>query len=198
MSNDDVAIGDFQFGKLRRNPSLAVDVGGSDHHHRPLADRRVAGGVDRIEHLRSCPLSIVIAPAEPTPGGLNGNRIVSGASKPASRWTTTLRFIVAGPHERHFGLNDFEVVRHLIGHGHRQLVDDAVDKHGGVGLAEHEVSHAKVQARVAEMLGDAAKNMTPTELGTRFLEPGLLFKAPIDQISLGMALVLGTAGMPHS
>src|SRR5512135_345813 len=59
------------------------------------------------------------------------------------------------------------------------------------------VGDAKVQAQVAGLLGDAAKNMTPTELGQRFLEPGLLFKAPIDQISLGMALVFGTAGMPH-
>ncbi len=59
------------------------------------------------------------------------------------------------------------------------------------------VNDPKVQARVATILGDAAKNMTPTELGQRFLEPGLLFKAPIDQISLGMALVFGTAGMPH-
>ena len=59
------------------------------------------------------------------------------------------------------------------------------------------VGDAKVQAQVASLLGDAAKNMTPGELGQRFLEPGLLFKAPIDQISLGMALVLGTAGMPH-
>jgi cation/acetate symporter len=59
------------------------------------------------------------------------------------------------------------------------------------------VNDPKVQARVASVLGDAAKNMTPTELGQRFLEPGLLFKAPIDQISLGMALVFGTAGMPH-
>jgi cation/acetate symporter len=59
------------------------------------------------------------------------------------------------------------------------------------------VGDAKVQAQVATLLGDAAKNMTPAELGQRFLEPGLLFKAPIDQISLGMALVLGTAGMPH-
>jgi cation/acetate symporter len=39
--------------------------------------------------------------------------------------------------------------------------------------------------------------MTPAELGQRFLEPGLLFKDPWDQISLGMALVLGTAGLPH-
>jgi cation/acetate symporter len=59
------------------------------------------------------------------------------------------------------------------------------------------VGDPKVQARVASILGDAAKNMTPEELGQRFLEPGLLFKAPIDQISLGMALVFGTAGMPH-
>jgi len=59
------------------------------------------------------------------------------------------------------------------------------------------VGNPRVQARVAQILGDAAKNMTPEELGQRFLEPGLLFKAPIDQISLGMALVFGTAGMPH-
>jgi cation/acetate symporter len=59
------------------------------------------------------------------------------------------------------------------------------------------VGDPKVQARVAAILGDAAKNMSTEELGQRFLEPGLLFKAPIDQISLGMALVFGTAGMPH-
>src|SRR5512136_2392713 len=59
------------------------------------------------------------------------------------------------------------------------------------------VGDPKVQARVASLLGDAAKNMTPQELGQRFLEPGLYFKAPIDQISLGMALVFGTAGLPH-
>ncbi|MFO1412604.1 MAG: hypothetical protein U1F10_01550 [Burkholderiales bacterium] len=59
------------------------------------------------------------------------------------------------------------------------------------------VGDAKVQAQVASLLGDAAKNMTPGELGQRFLEPGLFFKAPIDQISLGMALVFGTAGLPH-
>ena len=59
------------------------------------------------------------------------------------------------------------------------------------------VGDAKVQAHVAKLLGDAAKNMTPAELGQRFLEPGLFSQGPIDQISLGMALVLGTAGMPH-
>jgi cation/acetate symporter len=59
------------------------------------------------------------------------------------------------------------------------------------------VGDAKVQAQVALLLGDAARNMTPEQLGQRFLEPGLYLKNPIDQISLGMALVLGTAGMPH-
>jgi cation/acetate symporter len=59
------------------------------------------------------------------------------------------------------------------------------------------VGDEKVQMQVAKLLGDAAANMTPEQLGQRFLEPGLFLKAPIDQISLGMALVLGTAGMPH-
>lgn len=35
------------------------------------------------------------------------------------------------------------------------------------------------------------------DYGERFLQPGLLLKNVWDQISLGMALVLGTAGMPH-
>jgi cation/acetate symporter len=59
------------------------------------------------------------------------------------------------------------------------------------------VSDPKVQARVATLLGDPAKAMSAAELGQRFLEPSLYLKAPIDQISLGMALVFGTAGLPH-
>ncbi len=55
----------------------------------------------------------------------------------------------------------------------------------------------KVIAQVAKLLGSAAATMSKEELGQRFLEPGLFLKNPIDQISLGMALVLGTAGMPH-
>ena len=35
------------------------------------------------------------------------------------------------------------------------------------------------------------------EVTRNFLTPGLLFKNPWDQISLGMALILGTAGLPH-
>ena len=59
------------------------------------------------------------------------------------------------------------------------------------------VGDDKVVAQVAKLLGDASTNMSKEELGQRFLEPGLFLKNPIDQISLGMALVLGTAGMPH-
>ena len=39
--------------------------------------------------------------------------------------------------------------------------------------------------------------VSAAQLGQRFLEPGLYFKAPIDQISLGLALIFGTAGLPH-
>jgi cation/acetate symporter len=56
---------------------------------------------------------------------------------------------------------------------------------------------AKVQARVAAILGERAAHMSAQELGRRFLEPGLLFSAPVDQLSLGIALVFGTAGLPH-
>ncbi|MCU0897869.1 MAG: cation acetate symporter [Burkholderiales bacterium] len=65
------------------------------------------------------------------------------------------------------------------------------------GYLEAVTGDPGIQAQVARLLGDASKNMSPAELGQRFLEPGLYFKAPIDQISLGMALVLGTAGLPH-
>src|SRR5262245_6142873 len=59
------------------------------------------------------------------------------------------------------------------------------------------VGDPKTQAQVAKLLGDAGTTMSPQELGQRFLEPGLYLKNPIDQISLGMALVFGTAGLPH-
>ncbi|MDD5393110.1 MAG: cation acetate symporter [Thiothrix sp.] len=65
------------------------------------------------------------------------------------------------------------------------------------GFLQAAVDNPDIQKQVAKLVGDAAANMTPAELGQRFLEPGLYLKSPIDQISLGMALVLGTAGMPH-
>lgn len=65
------------------------------------------------------------------------------------------------------------------------------------GFLDSVVHNEGVQKQVAKLLGNAAVGMTPEELGQRFLEPGLFLKNPIDQISLGMALVLGTAGLPH-
>ncbi len=65
------------------------------------------------------------------------------------------------------------------------------------GLLGDVTADPKVQAQVAKLLGDAATTMTPEQLGQRFLEPGLFLKNPVDQVSLGLALVLGTAGMPH-
>lgn len=59
------------------------------------------------------------------------------------------------------------------------------------------VDNPGIQAQVAKLLGEPASAMTAQALGQRFLEPGLYLKNPIDQISLGLALVFGTAGMPH-
>ncbi|CAK0766896.1 Uncharacterized symporter YwcA [Gammaproteobacteria bacterium] len=65
------------------------------------------------------------------------------------------------------------------------------------GYLQEVVNNPGIQAQVKKLLGDAAIGMSATELGQRFLEPGLFLKDPLDQISLGMALVFGTAGMPH-
>ena len=59
------------------------------------------------------------------------------------------------------------------------------------------VGDPNIQARVAAVLGDAAGQLTPQELGRRFLSPGLLYQNPLDQISLALALVFGAAGLPH-
>ena len=68
---------------------------------------------------------------------------------------------------------------------------------GGPSYFQAVIDNTGIQARVAHLLGDTAAPLSGAELGRRFLEPGLYLKSPIDQISLGMALVLGTAGMPH-
>jgi cation/acetate symporter len=68
---------------------------------------------------------------------------------------------------------------------------------GGPQYFQAVIDDTKIQARVAELLGASATSLSGAELGRRFLEPGLYLKSPIDQISLGMALVFGTAGMPH-
>ena len=54
------------------------------------------------------------------------------------------------------------------------------------GLPVQRRGRSEGAARVAQIVGDGAKNMTPAELGQRFLEPGLLSRRR-RQISLGMA-----------
>ncbi|MCX6466191.1 MAG: cation acetate symporter [Pseudonocardiales bacterium] len=48
---------------------------------------------------------------------------------------------------------------------------------------------------VSALLGDAVANSP--ERGEALLNPGLQYTNPVDFISLGLALVLGTAGLPH-
>ncbi|ANF58856.1 solute symporter family protein [Halotalea alkalilenta] len=62
------------------------------------------------------------------------------------------------------------------------------------GLLGALVEHPEVRAYAAGLTtppGDAAA------AATRLLEPGLYLKNPLEQLSLGLALVLGTAAMPH-
>ncbi|MFL9924030.1 cation acetate symporter [Herbaspirillum lusitanum] len=55
----------------------------------------------------------------------------------------------------------------------------------------------RLQSYVAEALLKGATTLNLQEAGQRFLEPGLYLKNPLEQVSLGLALVLGTAAMPH-
>ncbi len=62
----------------------------------------------------------------------------------------------------------------------------------------HDVAtNTQIQEWVRVQLLKDAVAQPGFDYGQRFLEPGLLLKDVWDQISLGMALVLGTAGMPH-
>ncbi len=56
------------------------------------------------------------------------------------------------------------------------------------------IDHVKLLPIYLKELESGTATVDP---GQRFLEPGLFLTNPLDQISLGMALVLGTAGMPH-
>jgi len=57
-------------------------------------------------------------------------------------------------------------------------------------------SSAPVQEHVRGLLKQVAPQ-PGLDYGQRFLEPGLLLKDPIDQVSLGLAFALGAAGLPH-
>jgi cation/acetate symporter len=66
-----------------------------------------------------------------------------------------------------------------------------------IGFFSDIVNNPNIQDHVSKLVLKDGITLTGVDAGQRFLEPGLLMKAPLDQISLGMALVLGTAGMPH-
>ncbi|KAF0215836.1 MAG: cation/acetate [Geobacteraceae bacterium] len=59
------------------------------------------------------------------------------------------------------------------------------------------VGSVNIQEHVQKVVLKEPVAVPGFDYGQRFLEPGLFLKNPLDQISLGMALVLGTAGMPH-
>jgi cation/acetate symporter len=62
---------------------------------------------------------------------------------------------------------------------------------------EQIVGSPDIQDHVSKLVLRDGVVLNGVEAGQRFLEPALFMKVPLDQISLGMALVLGTAGMPH-
>ena len=66
-----------------------------------------------------------------------------------------------------------------------------------IGFFSTIVNSPEIQDHVSKMVLKDGVILAGADAGQRFLEPGLYMKNPLDQISLGMALVLGTAGMPH-
>jgi cation/acetate symporter len=66
-----------------------------------------------------------------------------------------------------------------------------------IGFFSDIVNNPNIQDHVSKLVLKDGVVLSGVDAGQRFLEPALFMKAPLDQISLGMALVLGTAGMPH-
>ncbi|CAH2031702.1 solute symporter family protein [Trichlorobacter ammonificans] len=66
-----------------------------------------------------------------------------------------------------------------------------------IGFFADVVNNPNIQDHVSKLVLRDGITLTGEDAGQRFLEPALFMKNPLDQISLGMALVLGTAGMPH-
>jgi cation/acetate symporter len=58
------------------------------------------------------------------------------------------------------------------------------------------ISNASVQQHVQGLIAGTSA-LSVADAGQRLLAPGLYLKNPLEQVSLGMALVLGTAAMPH-
>ncbi|QOX78493.1 cation acetate symporter [Trichlorobacter lovleyi] len=63
-----------------------------------------------------------------------------------------------------------------------------------IATSQNIIDHVKL---LPIYLKEVKAGTATVDAGQRFLEPGLFLTNPLDQISLGMALVLGTAGMPH-
>jgi len=66
-----------------------------------------------------------------------------------------------------------------------------------IGFFSDIANSPDVQDHVSKLVLKDGITLNGADAGQRFLEPGLFLKSPLDQISLGMALVFGTAGMPH-
>ena len=66
-----------------------------------------------------------------------------------------------------------------------------------IAFFDYIVNSPNIQDHVSKLVLKDGVVLNGVDAGQRFLEPGLFMKTPLDQISLGMALVLGTAGMPH-
>ena len=66
-----------------------------------------------------------------------------------------------------------------------------------IGFFNDIVNSPNIQDHVSKLVLKDGIVLNGVDAGQRFLEPGLFMKSPLDQISLGMALVFGTAGMPH-
>lgn len=58
------------------------------------------------------------------------------------------------------------------------------------------VSNSSIQQHVQGLVAGTS-TMSVADAGQRLLTPGLYLKNPLEQVSLGLALVLGTAAMPH-
>ncbi|MFK3708691.1 cation acetate symporter [Klebsiella sp. NPDC088457] len=63
------------------------------------------------------------------------------------------------------------------------------------GLFNALIDNPTLQHYVMKLVNDPV--MTPQAASQRFLEAGLYLKNPLEQVSLGLALLLGTAAMPH-
>lgn len=59
------------------------------------------------------------------------------------------------------------------------------------------ITNDTIRDHVLNTLLKGKSALSVADAGRQFIEPGLFLKSPLEQISLGLALVLGTAAMPH-